>query len=474
MSLSKPLLFLLLGSELSLSSSLSVYQDRTFYTYISENNFIGFSQNVTAKCKGNTMALTQMLLCPAEERLCKLANDLKSLDEKKVLAMANIKALNQLMALPKPTVLDANTWIKSARLTAEEQSRLHKVSKELKNEITLKMNDFRKQAPSNYALKTNIQCENEIEVGISSGVYFTTQYEANIVDNKEIEVTQYLSLTNSSGIDIVAQNASFYYRSANQYVNPVYFNPWIVSTYVPRSKSMMRKTMMKKATTMHMPRAEAEAMAGDIAPISKVSYEDAREYKITNLTLPSTGVPMNVKIHSWKSTLDCEIRAYPYAKTSAFEVCSFTPKYQIDSHRWKIKSSDIVLNEDAVGEYKNKTYKLYTKVERDIQIQRKAMVKKERETGIFGGTVRKKDGFSLEITNKSDKSKIITLVERIPTSTTEEIKSKLLSVKSQKKVNYKMLKEGQIEMHINLAAFENRKIDVLFEISYDKDLKVSY
>ncbi|MGB5505493.1 MAG: DUF4139 domain-containing protein, partial [Sulfurovum sp.] len=204
------------------------------------------------------------------------------------------------------------------------------------------------------------------------------------------------------------------------------------------------------------------------------SYEDAREYKIENLALPSTGVPVDVKVLTWKTELSCDVRAYSYENTRAFHVCSFNPKYQIDSNRWKIKSSDEMINENGVGEYRKGTYNLYTKVEEDIQIERKRIVNKERETGIFGGTVRKKDGFTLTLINKSDKVKSITLIERIPTSTTEEIKSKLLSINSEKKVNYKILKDGQIEMKLTLTAHENKKIEVLFEISHDKDLKVNY
>ncbi|HHD78745.1 MAG TPA: DUF4139 domain-containing protein, partial [Epsilonproteobacteria bacterium] len=75
---------------------------------------------------------------------------------------------------------------------------------------------------------------------------------------------------------------------------------------------------------------------------------------------------------------------------------------------------------------------------------------------------------------KSDKAKTLTVIDRIPTSTTEEIKSKLLSVKSEKNVDYKLRKNGKIEIHVALAAHESKKIEILFEISYDKDLKVSY
>jgi len=95
-------------------------------------------------------------------------------------------------------------------------------------------------------------------------------------------------------------------------------------------------------------------------------------------------------------------------------------------------------------------------------------------TGIFGSTVRKKDGFTLILTNKSAKAKKMTVIERIPASTTEEIKVKLLDVRSDKKVEYKLLKDGKLEMHIDLAANETKKIEIVFELSYDKDLKVIY
>ncbi len=37
-----------------------------------------------------------------------------------------------------------------------------------------------------------------------------------------------------------------------------------------------------------------------------------------------------------------------------------------------------------------------------------------------------------------------------------------------------MFKDGKIEMNIVLNAKENKKIEILFEISYDKELKISY
>lgn len=386
----------------------------------------------------------------------------------------------QLFTLPQPTSFDAVSWIETAKLLGKEQSML--LGKEnILNKESLRLHKiFRKQAPSNEIVQATKICNTELELTIPQRhVSFSTTYEANISDNKEITVTQNLSIVNRSGVDIEADTAMFYYRSAQQYVQPIHFNPWVVSKYVPRKvaykNSMSKRKSAKMLFDMEMPMAENAKMAGDMvssAPIA--SYEDAREYKIQNLTLPSTGVPLEVKVLTWKATLACDVRAYPYVNQRAFHVCTFAPKHQIDANSWKVMSGTEVINENAIGEYRKGTYNLYTKVEEDIQIQRRPIVKKERETGIFGGTARKKDGFTLTLTNKSDKEKTFTVIERIPTSITEEIKAKLLSIKSKKKINYKMLKDGQIEMKISLAGNETRKIEVLFEISYDKDIKVNY
>ena len=471
MKLSTSLSILLLSGGFGYASSLAVYQDHTFYNFTPKNNFIGFTQGVKAKCEGTTIPLSAKFDCPSNDRLCQLLTSLKHLEQKVQAVQANSKFLGQLASLPQPTTVDANGLIEAAKHMGIEQARLLAQERLLNEEVKIQQRKFQKQAPTKEALETAQTCNKEIELTIPYGyVSFSTEYEANIQDEKEVTVTQYLSITNRSGIDIETDSAIFYYRSANQYVHPTHFRPWIVSKYEPRPQKVSKRAMAKSARMdMAMMAEQREAVS---APV--VSYEDAREYKIEKLVLPSTGVPLDVKVLTWKAALSCEVRSYPYSNTQAFHVCSFEPKYQIDSNQWKVKSSNEVINENAAGEYWHGKYDLYTKVEEDINIQRKPIVKKERETGIFGGTARKKDGFKLKLTNKSDKAKTLTLIEHIPTSTTEEIKSKLLSINSEKKVNYKILKDGKIEMKIALAPHETKKIEVLFEISYDKDLKVNY
>lgn len=477
MTLSRSLSILLLSGSIAYASSLAVYQDKTFYTTLSQTNFIGFGQGIKAKCEGTTLELFSSTTCPSDERLCRLLTGLKDTEEKVRAVQANKKVLAQLISLPQPTTYDANAWIESARSIGKEQSRLETKEKVLVEESRFQQVAFRKQAPKRQALKSTKVCAEEIELSIPYGyVSFATHYEADISKGKELTVTQYLAIKNRSGVDIQADSAMFYYRRAQQYVEPVHFNPWIVSKYVPQQKQEYKRAKAK-ALRMDMAMVAEEGVSDSVLmsiPVPAASYEDTREYKIKNLMLPSTGVPLDVKVLTWKAALNCELRAFPYRNSKAFQVCPFQPKYQIDNNSWKIKSENEMINENAVGEYRDKNYNLYTQIDEDIHILRTPMVQKDRKTGIFGGTERKKDGFNLVFTNKSDKVKTLTLTERIPTATTEEIKVKLLSITSEKKVDYTMKKEGEIEMKITIAPNESKKIKILFEISYDKDLKVNY
>jgi len=465
---------LLLSGGLSYASSLAVYQDSAIYTFQPKTSFIGFTKGIEAKCKGHMVPLRASSTCPSDERLCKELTELKSTARKLKATQANKKVLQTMTSLPRPTSFDADSWIESARKIGVEQAKLSIDEALLKEKLTLQTKDFERQAPTVNVLHSSYSCPNDLELTFPYGqLSFSSFYEADIINQKRITVTQYLSITNKSGIDIQANDAMFYYRSAHHYIRPVHFYPWIVSKYIPRPKRTYAKT--KRTAIMDAePMMEAVTALAVEKPAPVAQYLKSREYQIKDLLLPSTGMPVDVKVTQWDAPLQCDIRVYPYRDTTAFHTCSFTPNLQIDNNQWKVKKAQTLINDKAVGEYKEDQYVLYTQAELDIKVQREPIVKREKTTGIFGGTARKKDGFILTLTNKADTSKILTVIERIPTSTTEEIKVKLLEVKSDQKVNYKLFKEGKIEIKLTLDAHETRKIDVLFEISYDKDLKINY
>ena len=474
MKLYKTLTTLVLTGGLSYASSLAIYQDSATYTFQPKTSFIGFAKGLEVKCKGNVIPLKESTTCPSDDRLCQELTALKGTAQKLKATQVNIKVLNTLISLPQPTSFDANAWIESAKIIGTEQAKLSLEESIFKQELVLRSKDFKQQAPTQNTLSVAESCQKELELTLPYGqLSFSSFYEADIIDKKRVTVTQYLSLTNKSGIDMQADDAMFFYRPAHRYIRPIHFSPWIVSKYNPQPIRSYAKA--KRAVAMDAePMVEAMAVVPVESPAPVAEYLNAREYQIKNLSLPSTGTPIDVQVTRWEAPLECAVRVFPYRNTTAFHTCSFTPKFQIDSNQWKVKTAQTIINDKAVGEYREGKYILYTEAELDIKVERKPIVQREKTTGIFGGTARKKDGFTVKVTNKSDKAKTLTVTERIPTSTTEEIKVKLLEVRSERQVNYRLLKDGEIEMKLTLAAHENKKIEVLFEISYDKDLKVSY
>jgi len=474
MKYAQTLSLLLLGSTLTFASSLSVYQNKSIYTFSPQDGFIGLTKGVTGKCKGESVPIELLDTCPDSQRICKLYSEMKMLNSKTHANTINMRVLESLVSLPKPNTVDAKEMIDAARAIAKEETRLTLEKEQLAHKTKKLKKIFAKQARSTLPVGIAEPCTKELELTLPYGyISFSSEYEATLLPNNELKVTQKLSILNRSGIDIEADHAAFHYRSSNTYLRPVHFNPWIIGERKVYAPQKQLKRTMKMAANI-----EESGMGGDIVPVAPVpvqaQYEESREYSIKNLQLPSTGEARYVPVVEWKVPATCENELYPYRNIHAFEVCSFTPKFQIEQHQWKVKSTQRVINEKAVGEYDKSHYKLYTRQIEDIKVIRKKIVKKERTSGIFGSTVRKKDGFVLTLMNKSDKKIDLKVTERIPTSNTEKIKVKLLSVHSEKTVDYTLGKDGKIQMNITLQPHETRKIEILFEISYDKDLNVSY
>jgi hypothetical protein len=465
----KELLFMLVSASLfTEASTLSIYQDKSLYRYHPQHVFIGLTRDIGAKCEGESIPLAVMTACPESARLCStLFLKAEALQTKLRENSLNSKVLDTLVSLPKPNAIDAKTTITAARAIAKEQARLLEQKRTFTRESKRLKTRFAKETRAAIPLGFAKPCKGSVELTIPYGyITFQTAYEATLLPERQIEVTQKLSIVNRSGIDIEADRAHFHYRSATQYVRPVHFQPWVVR----ERPELRRKSISKRMLTETM--AANDKMNGDIAPAPmQAQYDESREYTIKALKLPSTGEPVDVPVMSWKVPVTCQTELYAYRNTNAYEVCSFTPKFQIERNSWKVKNAKGIINDRASGEYEKSLYKLYIKNDEDIAVIRKPVVDKEKESGIFGGTIRKKDGFTLEIANKSDKPKTIRVIERIPVPNTDKITVKLLTVSGN---TYKQLKDGKLEMYVTLAPHAHKEIEVLFEISYDKDLKIVY
>jgi hypothetical protein len=470
----RTLSLLLLGSSLISASSLSVYQNKSIYVFNPAEGFIGLTKGVSGKCNGESVTIETQEACPKTERLCTLYDKALDLNSQTRLNSSNMQVLKSLITLPKPASVDAKSMIEAARSIAREETRLVLEKEALTQKSKRLKHLFAKQTRNTQPVGTTLPCKSELELTLPYGyVSFSTEYEAELLEN-EIRVRHNLAVMNHSGIDIKADKAHFYYRSAQPYVRPVHFSPWIVGEHKEYLRRNVRKHSKSKMIDAAPVEREAMTMAMAAPVPMKASYEDAREYTVKALELPSTGEEKKIPVMEWRVAATCQEELHAYRNSTVFNVCSFTPKFQIEQNRWKIMKEGKILNESAMGEYEKENYRLYVSYDPDIKVIRQKIVLKERETGIFGSTARKKDGFVLTLTNKSEKRKKIKITERIPVSNTEKIKVKLLSVKGSKPVNYHILKDGKVEMDVVLASRESQKIEIVFEISYNKDLKIDY
>jgi len=463
-----------LVSSFAFASTLEIYTDGAKYRYVPIDNYIGMVSGVSATCNGQSTALTTVLKCSDKQRLCQDSREIEKLAISGDVLVSESKILDTLLVSSKPIEIDATKWLDSASKLAKRKVELLTKSREIAQRLSVLKKSIEKQSKSLNHLATKEKCKGELEVDMPYGyIGAKLLYEADISDSKNIDVKQYLSLVNSSGIDIVAKDAYVYAKPSKKYLQLQHFYPWTANIRRVQKRSKSRSAKKIRAeSVMAMSRREVAEPASPVVSIGEVVKAGYKNYHVTSVELPSTGEPIKVKIADYKTQTECKTVVYSYRESVARKVCSFTPVSSIESNKWLIKYKNRQITDSAYGEYRDGKYMLNVDIDDQILISRKQFIKRDRSSGIFGGSIRKKDGFTIDITNISDQPKSIKLVERIPSSTTDEIKIKLLSIKGDQ--SHKIDEKGRIDMDISLKPNEHRVVEVTFELRYDKDVSVYY
>ncbi len=460
-----------LMSSLAFASTLEIYTDGAKYRYVPIDNYIGMVSGVTATCNGQSIALTTALECSDKQRLCQESKEIKKLAISREVLVGESKILDIILTSSKSTEIDASKWLDSASKLAKRKVELQTKSGEISNRLSQLRDSLSKQSKSLKPLVTKDKCKGELEIDIPSGyIGAKLLYEADISNPKNIAIKQYLSLVNSSGIDIVAKDAYIYAKPSKKYLKLQHFYPWTANIRRDgrRTKSRSAKKVRAESLMMISP-VEAVEPVVSIGEVVKAGYKN---YHVSSVELPSTGESIKVKVADYKTQTECQTVVYSYKESVAREVCSFTPASSIEANKWLIRYASRQITDAAYGEYRDGKYMLNIDIDDEIVISRNKFIKRDRSSGIFGGSIRKKDGFTIDITNISDKPKNIKLVERIPSSTTDKIEIKLISIKGDQ--SHKINKKGRIDMNISLKPHEHRVVEVRFELKYDKDISVYY
>lgn len=465
------LLFFSFGFLALYANTLRVYQDTAQFDYSPTSDFVGIAQEIEATCRGSSIALISKSDCNSSDRLCRLLKTIEKKDIQLQTAQNGIATLNKLVSLLQPSMGDANQTVKSAKIIAKTYTDLTTKKQKLTNQIQELQETLEKQTTAKKGLYFSTNCDTPITLNIpNQKITFTTYYQADLSTPNEINITQYLSILNSSGIDIVADEAMFYNKNTQHTIEVAHFDPWIVNQSRPILRSYDAKAIAQEVTQMMDTIAPVALMQKSV----EAKMVDTRIYRVANLSLPSTATAIVAPVLTWSLPVVCKTELMPYLLPYAYQACSFSPKNPIESHQWKVTNKKETIAQNAIGEYQKGHYTLYTTIDDEIEVTREPIVEKAKESGLFGSSIRKKDGYRITLINSSNHPKALLIHDRIPNSTTDQIKVKLLSVNSEKQIKYTLSDEGNLTITLTLDAKESQSIEVLFELEYDKETQVNY
>jgi hypothetical protein len=446
------------------AATLEVYQDGAVYRFEPKESFVGFvGKGAVAVCGSREGALVQTTDCPRAFRLCKEKERIEGMEEQADEAGASEEVLRQLLSQIQPAEIDAKRFIRESEAVGKRLAELSKRKKDLMKRIRSAKERFSKETTSWDPFGLPPGCGGEVGLKLPAGwLTFGVFYEADVTERDKVAIAQKMEVTNRSGLDIKARKASFHYAPMRRDLRPVRFSPWLVrDNIVPVSRKVRSETRV-----LMMESAPAPAL-------SNVDVKSARHYTVSDLVLPSDGRKTTVTLREWDQEADYEERAYPYFDTRAYKTVRFKPSFPIDSDRWLIHEGGRLLTSRSRGAFIDGWYTLFFDVDEEMKIDRRRLYLKAKES-FFGGTVKKRDGYRIDLFNDSGNTKKITLVDRIPVARRSDVEVELLEVASKLPMRYELKSQGRLEIYVTVPAHTGGSVEVLFEVSHDKKKPVSY
>jgi len=454
----------LLAATSVAASTLELYRDGAFYTFEPEKGFVGFvGKGAQARCEGESVALVRQTMCPPDDRLCRLATKIRKLEAQAAEAKASRQVIETLLDRADLKSLDAGKVVAFSDRLGKRMSALERQARRQEREAGFLREAFARQSSGPEAVWLAERCSRPVRLKMPAGwIGFDLYYRAEIAGPKRLKAAKMMKLVNRSGVDIEADRAVLTYANAHRALRPLRFRPWVI-----RDASKAPRVLYKRAMPM------ADTAAAPVARMEKVVTKAPRRYEATHLSLPSTGRPVRVTLSRFEVPVTREEMAYPWFDTRVFETLRFRPEAPVESDRWRIFEKGRLVSDRVTGAYVDGEYTLFWKVDEDVVLRRTRLVLKENES-FFGGSIHKKDGYEIRLTNQSERSKKIVLIDRIPVAVRSDVTVKLLDVTSKLPMRYRLGKEGRLRVDVTLPPHASGAVRVLFEVSYDRKKPVVY
>ncbi len=444
------------------AAPLEYYSDEVHYKPARYDGFAGFGSWIKARCHRSPVVLLPREKAPEDASLSEVYERFR--DSKAILERteAELKMLEKAAEEMEYENADARQVISNTAALAERKVNIGNERRlaRLRYDAALKQLSAAGQNDRLLPMYLAVPCEAPELIVPSYKLSIRPRYRATIDEaNEKITVEEVLELQNRSGVDIRAEKGVFHTYPLHESLRRLEFRPWVINrpSVRARSKAMAAEDAMP-------------VMAAVSASAPAAKRVNDKTYTLEHLDLPADGSKVVLPVSETTLPVETQRVVYPFLDTRVFMTYLFEPKTRVMSPRWQVSAGDTV-SDSAFGEYEKNRYRLYVSVDRDVRVRRKRDIHADSQ-GFFTGA-KIKDGYTVELTNLSDRLKPIRVIERIPVSTTDRIEVTDLRI-SPSDLPYKRGKEGKLTFMLTLLPHATRVIHVGFTVKHDRDVPVRY
>ncbi len=456
------LIGVLLGATLA-ASTLEVYSDRSFYEYQPAYPFIGFAKGVSAEDDHGTLALSSPVSCERESELCALQAQIQKEEQMQQQLQREQKNIAMLLERRQDqSALDAASLLAGAKAVAARMSEIDAKLETLKRSIQSAKARFGARSTSSEAVAFETLPAKPVRLLIPSGIAFESRY---LLDLDRAVLQHDLLLTNRSGIDIKADTMRLFDMRAGHIRPPTVFYPRTVRIAPPRNEAVMRG----KAMAMDM------AVMAEAMPMAAPVKEETRRYLLENVTLPSDAREHRLAVERAPLKPERALEWHAYESSEVFDTVRFVPESVMEAASVELRSGGRrIQNAPIVRE--NDTIRVNVAVDYDIETRRRPMVDFSQEKGFFGSDTLKQEGFTLALVNHAAHAAHITVIERLPVSTDEQIVVRLEGLRENgADIPYTLDPEtGRLEFDVALEAGKTREFSYSYSLRYPKEARIIY
>ncbi len=445
----------LLFSISSFASSVSIFRDSMTYIPNLKNQFVGFNDKVKVFCNWSEITTEKKLEVNDDCYLCNLYNDIKQLENKLIDLNNKEKVLTDLLQNLKT---DENTFFKMSNQISNEISKIQKEKTKAQTLIDLKKKQFSSLSASSFPIYLSQKCKNPV-IKLDKGqinVNLENSLKILSVNNNkaEVEASKILKLSNRSGIDIKADEASVIFQYSTREINTYNFHPKVV--YPETLEYFIYYGEEKIVKAAFISDREIAMSKGN------------RNYKIKNLDLHANGLEHKFYVKDAKINADFSLVVYPYRNKNVYRQLKFKLPFSIDTKYWNVQYNNERFS--RVYSYFDEdinSYVLFAGIDYDVLVNRKDLIKKRKPTGFLKNKMKIKLGYKISLTNFGKERKEINVIDRIPISGDKRIEIRDISISNK---NCKLEEKGKVSCNINLNPQKTTEIIVKYALIFDKKL----